>query len=60
MTELARRDTMSGFSTIVTLKEFDQKIVSSAENPLLAFKQADTKAIAKRCHDRKAQSTTPK
>jgi hypothetical protein len=60
MTELARRDTMSGFSTIVTLKEFDQKIVSSAENPLLAFKQADTKAIAKRCLDRKAQSTTPK
>jgi len=60
MTELARRDTMSGFSTIVTLKEFDQKIVSSAENPLLAFKQADTKAIAKRCLDRKAQSSTPK
>jgi hypothetical protein len=60
MTELARRDTMSGFSTIVTLKEFDQKIVSSAENPLLAFKQADTKAITKRCLDRKVQNSTPK
>ncbi len=60
MTELIRREGMSGFSMIVTLKEFDQKILSSAENPLLAFKQADTKAIAKRCLDRKAQSSAPK
>jgi len=59
MTELARRDDMSGFSTIVTLKEFDQRILNSAENPLLGFRQADTKAIAKRCLDRKAQSSTP-
>jgi hypothetical protein len=60
MTELVRREGMSGFSMIVTLKEFDQKILSSAENPLLGFKQADTKAIAKRCLDRKAQSSAPK
>ncbi|HKN74696.1 MAG TPA: hypothetical protein VJW94_05940 [Candidatus Acidoferrum sp.] len=59
MTELARRDAMSGFSTIGTLKEFDQRILNSAENPLLGFKQADTKAIARRCLDRKAQSSAP-
>jgi hypothetical protein len=60
MTELQRREAMSGFSMIVTLKEFNQRILNSAENPLLAFKQADTKAIAKRCLERKAQSSTPK
>ena len=60
LTELQRRDSMSGFSMIGTLKEFDQRIVNSAENPLLGFKQADTKAITKRCLDRKGQSSAPK
>ena len=60
LTELQRREAMSGFSMIVALKEFDQRILNSAENPLLGFKQADTKALAKRCLDRKAQSSAPK
>lgn len=60
MTELQRREAMSGFPRIVTLKEFDQTIVSSAENPLLGFKQADTRPFVKRCLDRKAQSSAPK
>ena len=60
MAELARRDTMGGFSMIGTLKEFDQRILNTAENPLLGFKQADTNAITQRCLDRKAQSSAPK
>jgi len=60
MTELQRRNAMSGFDMIGTLKEFDQKILSSAENPLLGFKQADTRPFVKRCLDRKAQSNPPK
>lgn len=52
--ELERRDAMSGFSMIGTRKEFDQRILSSAENPLLGFKQADTKPFVKRCLERKA------
>jgi hypothetical protein len=60
MMELQRREAMSGFPRIVTLKEFDQNTVSSAENPLLGFKQADTRPFVKRCLDRKAQSSAPK
>jgi hypothetical protein len=60
MTELQRREAMSGFPRIVTLKEFDQNTVSGAENPLLGFKQADTRPFVKRCLDRKAQSSAPK
>ncbi len=60
MMELQRREAMSGFPRIVTLKEFDQNTVSSAENPLLGFKQADTRPFVKRCLDRKAQSSVPK
>jgi hypothetical protein len=60
MTELQRREAMSGFPMIGTLKEFDQKVLSSAENPLLGFKQADTRPFVKRCLDQKAQSNVPK
>jgi hypothetical protein len=62
MKELQRREALSGFpsSGPGTLKDFLERIVSSAENPLLVMpKPPDPKILAQACLDRKSHSSPP-
>jgi hypothetical protein len=64
MTELLRRMALMGLPGVGTRKEFDQQVVSSAENPVLVVpKQADFKAyfpfIRQNCLAHRNPGSTP-
>jgi hypothetical protein len=57
MAELQRRAALLGYpGANLTQNEFSRQIVNSAEDPLLGFKQPDTKPMVQGCLDLKARS----
>ena len=64
VTESRRREALAGLPGAGALKEFDQQIVNSAENPVFIVpKLPDPKAffpfIKQNCLDRKSRSSAP-
>ena len=56
--ELLRREALMGFPGTQTLKEIDQQIVNSAEDPLFGMHPPDLKAAAQDCLERKGRGGT--